>query len=155
MNATVEKSGWPVNATMEKFGWPTSRIAALDHWVVALRPAQPVACSLVVIAREPVTAFGDLSPAAFGELAEVTRRVEALARRETAYDRINWLMLMMVDPDVHFHVLPRYNGSRDLAGHTLEDVGWPGPPRLDSGVTLTSDEIASAAARLAGIWDRG
>ncbi|MEM9762979.1 MAG: HIT family protein [Pseudomonadota bacterium] len=144
-----------MNATMEKFGWPVSRIAALEEWVVALRPAQPVACSLVVIAKKPVTAFADLSPAAFAELAEVTRRVEALARRETGYDRINWLMLMMVDPDVHFHVLPRYEGSRDFEGHTLEDVGWPGPPRLDSRATRTSDEIASGAARLAGMWDRG
>ena len=121
-----------MNSTMQRFGWPASRIATFDHWVVALRPAQPVACSMVVICTEPVTAFSGLSSDAFMELAEVTAGVEALARRETGYERINWLMLMMVDPDVHFHVLPRYSGSRTIASHSLEDLGWPGPPRLDA-----------------------
>ncbi|MEM6354578.1 MAG: HIT family protein [Pseudomonadota bacterium] len=144
-----------MNATMEKFGWPASRVAALDHWVVALRPAQPVAGSLVVIATEPVTAFGDLSAAAFAELAVVTAKVEALARGEIGYDRINWLMLMMVDPDVHFHVLPRYEGSRIFAGHSIEDAGWPGPPRLDTGIELTAGEIESTASHLAQLWERG
>ncbi|MEM9011694.1 MAG: HIT family protein [Pseudomonadota bacterium] len=142
-----------MNATMETFGWPSSRVAALDHWVVALRPAQPVAGSLVVICTEPVTAFGAVSPAAFAELASVTARVEALLRTEVQYERINWLMLMMVDPDVHFHVLPRYDGSRSIAGHDLPDTGWPGPPQLASGVTLSADEIAETATRLASAWD--
>ncbi|MEM7498474.1 MAG: HIT family protein [Pseudomonadota bacterium] len=142
-----------MNATMEKFGWPASRVADLEHWVVALRPAQPTAGSLVVICREPATAFGQLSAGAFAELADVTRRVEALLKAETGYERINWLLLMMVDPDVHFHVLPRYDGSRSIAGHTLEDAGWPGPPRLDTGVTLAPGEIEETAARLAREWD--
>ncbi|MEM6944876.1 MAG: HIT family protein [Pseudomonadota bacterium] len=143
-----------MNATMEKFGWPASRVARFDHWVVALRPAQPVAGSLVVIATEPVKAFGDLSAAAFAELGTVTAQVEAFAKREIRYERINWLMLMMVDPDVHFHVLPRYPGSRVFAGHSIEDAGWPGPPRLDTGITLSGTELEETAARLAEIWVR-
>ena len=36
-----------------------------------------------------------------------------------APDKLNYLMLMMVDPDVHFHVLPRYAAARAFAGsHT-------------------------------------
>jgi len=30
------------------------------------------------------------------------------------YQKLNYLMLMMVDPQVHFHVIPRYEGSRAL-----------------------------------------
>ncbi|MEM9147478.1 MAG: HIT family protein [Pseudomonadota bacterium] len=141
-----------MNATMEKFGWPASRVATFEHWVVVLRPAQPTAGSLVVIATEPVTAFSDLSQESFTELAKVTAGVEALARQEIGYDRINWLMLMMVDPDVHFHVLPRYEGSRPIAGHVLVDEGWPGPPRVNSGVTLTPDQLAVTAKRFSKAW---
>ena len=32
-------------------------------------------------------------------------------------------MLMMVDPHVHFHVIPRYSESREWAGMTLADQG--------------------------------
>lgn len=64
------------------------------------------------------------------------------------YDRINWLMLMMVDPQVHFHVLPRYDGARSHGDLTVGDAGWPGPPDLKSAVTL-SDEARADLGRMA------
>ena len=48
-------------------------------------------------------------------------------------------MLMMVDPHVHFHVIPRYEGSRTAAGLTIADAGWPGQPDLGSAIKLDSD----------------
>jgi len=39
-------------------------------------------------------------------------------------------MLMMVDPDVHFHVLPRYAKERNYEGLRFEDKSWPGPPDI-------------------------
>ena len=35
------------------------------------------------------------------------------------HQKINYLALMMVDPHVHFHVIPRYSGSRELEGATF------------------------------------
>jgi diadenosine tetraphosphate (Ap4A) HIT family hydrolase len=46
------------------------------------------------------------------------------------YDKLNYLMLMMVDPDVHFHVLPRYEGDRSYGGLDFSDATWPGPPDI-------------------------
>ena len=66
------------------------------------------------------------------------------------YEKINYLMLMMVDPDVHFHVIPRYAGARDHAGASFPDAGWPGPPALGTAVNL-SDETLEA---LAQAWRR-
>jgi diadenosine tetraphosphate (Ap4A) HIT family hydrolase len=40
-------------------------------------------------------------------------------------------MLMMVDPNVHFHVIPRYSEPRSWGGIDFPDAGWPGPPRVD------------------------
>ena len=45
-------------------------------------------------------------------------------------------MLMMVDPNVHFHVIPRYEGTRAWAGLDFPDAGWPGPPRRDAATVL-------------------
>ena len=44
------------------------------------------------------------------------------------YDKINYLMLMMIDPNVHFHILPRYSENRDFEGFYFKDYGWPGLP---------------------------
>ena len=142
------------NDTESKFGDPDSRIAQTARWTLLLRPKQPTLGSLVLVCREPVRAFGDVSTEGYTELGALVRRVESTLREFTAFERINWLMLMMVDPDVHFHVIPRYTGTRSFAGQAFDDAGWPGPPNLDAAV---SPEAAVREALLAGLrqaWQR-
>ena len=55
-------------------------------------------------------------------------------------------MLMMVDPHVHFHVIPRYSESRSWNGLDFPDAGWPGPPRLDAAVALNAEQLSALAA---------
>lgn len=140
------------NPTALKFAWPRSRIAETACWTVQLRPRQPTLGSLVVVCKEPVTAFSALSAQAFAELAEVTRGVERLLTDFVGYQRINWLMLMMVDPDVHFHVIPRYAGSREHHGIGFPDQGWPNPPALGEAVDLDEAQLDALAAELAARW---
>lgn len=132
-----------MNATIEKFGYPETLIAEFDHWVVLLRPAQVTLGSLVLAARSDAMAFGDLEAPAHAELAVVTRAIESALSQAVGYQKINYLMLMMVDPHVHFHVLPRYEGSRDHAGILTTDAGWPGQPDLGSAVKLDAEQIAT------------
>ncbi|ATI78970.1 HIT family protein [Sphingobium yanoikuyae] len=128
-----------MNATIAKFGWPATLVAEFDHWVVLLRPAQPTLGSLVLAAKSDATAFGDLPGAAHAELKTVTAAIEAALTRAVDYAKINYLMLMMVDPHVHFHVIPRYDGERSAAGLTITDAGWPGQPDLGSAVKIDSE----------------
>ncbi|HJT38710.1 MAG TPA: HIT family protein [Sphingobium sp.] len=132
-----------MNATIEKFGFPATLIAEFDHWVVLLRPAQPTLGALILAAKSDATAFGDLPAAAHAELASVTKALESALTGAVGYQRINYLMLMMVDPHVHFHVLPRYEGSRTHAGIDVPDAGWPGQPDLGSAVMLDGDQVAA------------
>ncbi|MEK7457474.1 MAG: HIT family protein [Pseudomonadota bacterium] len=128
-----------MNATIAKFGWPATLVAEFDHWVVLLRPAQPTLGSLVLAAKSDATAFGELPGAAHAELKTVTAAIEAALTRAVGYAKINYLMLMMVDPHVHFHVIPRYDGERSAAGLTITDAGWPGQPDLGSAVKIDSE----------------
>ena len=136
------------NATEAKFGDPVTRIAQTDCWTVLLRPKQPTFGSLVLICREPVTAFADVSARAFAELHGVIRRIEAVLRGFVAYEKINYLMLMMVDPNPHFHVLPRYSGTRIWGGLEFPDAGWPKAPQLGSAVALSPDQLRAMAAEI-------
>ena len=119
-----------MNDTIAKFGYPATLIAEYGHWVVLLRPAQPTLGALVLAAKSDATAFGDLPAAAHAELKTATAAIEAALTSAVGYAKINYLMLMMVDPHVHFHVLPRYEGERSSAGLTVADAGWPGQPDL-------------------------
>jgi diadenosine tetraphosphate (Ap4A) HIT family hydrolase len=143
------------NATMIKFGYPQTQVAETRSWSIQLRPQQPTLGSLVLVCREDVTAFSDLSAEAFADLQQAVTGVERVLRDFTAYQRINYLMLMMVDPNVHFHVLPRYEGTRDFERTSFADAGWPGQPRLDQAVTLSEAQLAALTAVLRGLWQDG
>jgi diadenosine tetraphosphate (Ap4A) HIT family hydrolase len=141
-----------MNETIAKFGYPATLIREYRHWVVLLRPAQPTLGSLVLAAKSDATAFGALPEGAHGELARVTADIEAVLAAAVRYDRINYLMLMMVDPHVHFHVIPRYDGSRERDGVELPDRGWPRPPELGSAMALDQVRTAGWVAWLKGLW---
>jgi diadenosine tetraphosphate (Ap4A) HIT family hydrolase len=99
-----------------------------------------------------VKAFADVSAAGFAGLAQVVRGAETALRAVTGYERINYLMLMMVDPDVHFHVIPRYSTPREFAGQAFPDAGWPGPPALEPAVVAEPAVRAALLARLVDAW---
>ena len=141
-----------INQTIAKFGYPQTMIREYEHWIVLLRPAQVTAGSLILAAKSDATAYGDLPTAAFVEQGRVIAEIEATLRIAVDYQRINYLMLMMVDPNVHFHVIPRYDGSRSLAGLDVADAGWPGPPDLKSAAKLDDDAIARLKNELVTLW---
>ncbi|MEK7301676.1 MAG: HIT domain-containing protein [Pseudomonadota bacterium] len=119
-----------LNATMRKFGAPQTIIRQYQYWSVLLRPVQATLGALVLAAHEPAQAFSELSQASFTELHEVTRQIESALTKAFQNDKLNYLMLMMVDPDVHFHVIPRYAQPRQFANMEFADAGWPAMPNL-------------------------
>lgn len=119
-----------LNATMRKFGAPQTIIRQYQYWSVMLRPAQATLGALVLAAHEPAEAFSQLSPESFAELHSITGQIESALTKAFQYDKINYLMLMMVDPDVHFHVIPRYAQPRQFADMEFIDAGWPAMPNL-------------------------
>jgi len=137
-----------MNLTIEKFGWPRSLIHEFEHWLVLLRPAQVTLGSLVLAAKSDATAYGDLSRDAFAEQGEAVAAIERALAAFTAYEKINYLMLMMVDPNVHFHVIPRYAGSRSWHGTEFADAGWPGVPQLAAALPLADQHIQTMVSEL-------
>ena len=119
-----------MNATMQKFGYPATLIKEYDHWVVLLRPRQSTLGALVLACKDEAETFSAITLQAFTELKEITAAIEQHLKECFAYDKVNYLMLMMVDSDVHFHVLPRYAGPRTFEQKEFIDPGWPGPPDL-------------------------
>lgn len=141
-----------MNETIRKFGYPATLVADYTHWVVLLRPAQPTLGSLILAAKSEATAFPDLDPEAFAELATVTKHVEGVLHKAVTPAKINYLMLMMVDPKVHFHVIPRYEGGRGFDGIDVNDAGWPKVPALGEARGLNAEEIAKLVAWLRKSW---
>jgi diadenosine tetraphosphate (Ap4A) HIT family hydrolase len=140
------------NATAKSFGYPDTVVAETASWLVLVRPKQPTFGSLVLVCKEEAKAFSDLSPAAFADLQVAVQGIEGLLRKRVNYGKINYLMLMMVDLDVHFHVIPRYEGAREADGVSYPDAGWPGQPNLGAVHDLGAEGAAVLARDLAKDW---
>lgn len=119
-----------MNQTIVKFGYPDTLIREYEHWVVLLRPVQATLGALIIACKDDATRYSEISPQAFTEMGRVIADVERVLEGLFGYAKLNYLMLMMVDPDVHYHVLPRYAGEQTYAGATFTDPGWPGPPNI-------------------------
>lgn len=141
-----------MNDTIRRFGHPETLIAETGHWVILLRPDQPTLGSLVLAAKSDAEAFSDLPDAAFADLAVATRGIETMLRAAVDYAKINYLMLMMVDRQVHYHVIPRYDGDRAAAGIVVPDRGWPKAPALGEAVSLDAAGVAALVALLKPHW---
>jgi len=106
----------------------------------------------VLVCREPVGHFGQISAAASTELGQAVAAIESALAEAFAFDRINYLMLMMVDPNVHFHVIPRYSQARSACGLTIADPGWPAMPQLGEAQDISPDERDALRALISEYW---
>lgn len=137
---------------MKAFGHPATLIADFWWWCVLLRPKQPTLGSLVLAAKADVRALSELPREAFAELADAAIGIERCLKSFCAYERINYLMLMMVDPHPHFHVIPRYGSARVFGDVEFPDHGWPGPPALDRAAGLDDALKSRMIETLRSIW---
>lgn len=140
------------NSTIQKFDFPDNVIRDYRYWTVMMRPKQITLGCLVIICKEHAERLPDLSMEAFAELQHVTGEVEATLGTLFDYDKINYCALMMVDPHVHWHVIPRYEAARDVVGVSFEDDMWPNPPTFGAGKELSGAEFAAIRKKIRTEW---
>jgi diadenosine tetraphosphate (Ap4A) HIT family hydrolase len=141
-----------MNETIKKFGYPASLVGETDHWVVMIRPKQITMGCLVLAAKSEATSLGAIEIQVASELPEVCAKIENMVRRLWPAEKFNYLALMMVDPYVHFHVIPRYASAVNYDEIRIADPGWPSPPDLKAVADLTSDQITQIADALRQVW---
>lgn len=78
--------------------------------------------------------------------------VERVLAECFAFDKINYLMLMIVDDHLHFHVIPRYEKARQFAGQAGLDPGWPSLPNFSGGGGLDRVPLERVRQRLCDGW---
>ena len=137
---------------MRAFAYPDSLVREYRHWVVLVRPKQVTLGALVMACKESAQSFGAISSDAFREQEQVVCDIEQGLKAFTDFEKINYLMLMMVDKEVHFHVLPRYSEARRFDGVDYPDPGWPAAPDLGAGPALEGKSLAAIVAGVGAGW---
>jgi diadenosine tetraphosphate (Ap4A) HIT family hydrolase len=119
-----------MHETLKKFGYPNTLLREFIHWCVLLRPTQATLGALVLVSKHEATSMATLPPDAFAEMHDCATAIDTALNNFRPFDKLNYLALMMVDPQVHFHVLPRYAKQQEFDGVAFTDPAWPGPPDL-------------------------
>jgi len=138
-----------MNATLEKFGYPATCVYESEHWAVTLRPEQATLGALMLINKGTARSFGDLASDAAEDLPKVARCIEDALGHLFDHQKINFLMFMMNDPEVHFHVLPRYPEAKTFADVTFDDPAWPAKPNVDHATAIDDRVRAQLQAAIA------
>lgn len=140
------------NETIQKFGYPGTLLGDYKHWVVLLRPEQVTLGALVMACKGEVERVSDVGADAFAELATVTSDIETTLAKLFHYDKINYVLYMMVDKHVHWHVVPRYAKDQSACGVTFHDSGWPKLPVMPEFTKLTPEQFEELHQRMSDAW---
>lgn len=141
-----------MNETIKKFGYPDYLLKEYDKWVVLLRPKQVTAGCVVLACKENAESMSEVSQEAFSELPIVTGEIESALKKAFGMEKINYLMLMMVDKQVHFHVIPRYSENKTLGKLTYIDSGWPKHPDMKNVHELSEEDFKKLLLHLKDCW---
>ena len=129
-----------LNEFKEKFKVNEYKIYESEHWIWSLRPHQAtIGAGILSLKRECLT-FSGLNPKEFTDLYSIIKVIESTLKKAFDYDVINYLMLMMFDKHVHYHIFPRYENSVEVLNKTWKDENWPAIPAL-AGESLQKGEM--------------
>jgi diadenosine tetraphosphate (Ap4A) HIT family hydrolase len=124
----------------KKFKTEELKIFETDHWLWSLRPHQSTLGAGILSLKRECATFGELMPEEYMDLNNMIKVIEGTLKQLFNYDIMNYLMLMMVDKQVHYHVIPRYQKDVELFENVWRDVSWPGIPNL-AGDTLGKEKL--------------
>ena len=119
------------------------KIEKIGSWIISLRPQQITLGSLVLPLNRKCPHLGEITEKEEKELSQAFKVLEELLEVSFKPNKINYLGLMMVDHQVHFHVIPRYDDLRTFKEMEFKDKDWPKPPVMSNVVNLTHDELTS------------
>jgi len=117
--------------TFSKFNFPDSLIKEYENWYLLLRFKQPTLGSLILITKHGETQYSEMEEDSFIDFSKIVKEIESVLKSKFKCQKINYLMLMMDDPEVHYHIIPRYSESVLFHNILFEDYGWPAMPALN------------------------
>lgn len=124
-----------------KFRVSELRVLELQYWSWSIRPAQCTLGAGILSLNRFCTSLGGITKEESSEFGAIAERIERALTAVFHPDKFNFVMLMMVDAHLHFHVIPRYATPRDFFNVRWIDSGWPGFPALADGSQYQHDPV--------------
>lgn len=116
----------------EKFKVNDLLIIETDYWRWSVRPIQCTLGAGILSLKRPAETMSELTSEEGADLVAIIKVIESTLKKAFNMEKMNYIMLMMVDLHIHYHVVPRYSKELTFADKCFKDLGWPKPPVLDT-----------------------
>ena len=93
----------------EKFRVDELKVLEIGAWSWSVRPTQPTLGSGILSLNRYALHLSDVTPEEMADLGELIVQLEKTVKTIFNYNIMNYLMLVMADHHVHYHVIPRYD----------------------------------------------
>jgi len=131
-----------------KFRVEELKVMGNPSWTWSVRPGQPTLGAGILSLNRYALKLSDVTGGEMQDLSDLVGVLEATIQAAFGHSIMNYLMLMMVDHHVHYHVIPRYEKTLSFAGKEWVDNGWPALPLIGD------SQHADEAGVLHAIQDR-
>lgn len=125
----------------KKYEVEKHRIFTNEHWIVSVRPEQITIGSLLLSLRRECTSMGYLHADEGESFSTACSFIEKTLKAKLSPEKVNYMALMMVDPQVHFHVVPRYSKPVFLGGTLYNDAFWPRPVEMSHSLPVNPADV--------------
>lgn len=117
------------------------KIIENHSWTWSVRPGQPTLGAGILSLNRHSGTFGEVTAHEMNDLADLVGVLEGAVKAAFDHRIMNYLMLMMVDHHVHYHVIPRYESVRTFGECAWVDNGWPALPVLGDSQHADNPEL--------------
>ena len=121
---------------------PRGIIGETELWTLVLNTDQSLLGRCFLALKRPETDVTALTDDELRDLWAAARRVRAALGKLWAPDHFNYAFLMNVEPQAHFHIIPRYRDRREFLGGTYVDPGFGGHYTVGPERILSDDAYA-------------
>lgn len=118
---------------VDKFRVDDLLIYESEYWKWSIRPLQCTIGAGILSLKRPAETMKELNELEGADLVRIIGVIERTINVCFGQKIMNYIMLMMVDKHVHYHVVPRYSEPVLFKGIRFSDEFWPKPPVLDTG----------------------
>ena len=130
----------------QAFKTETLEVYSNESWVWSVRPQQATLGASVLSMRRFATRLSEMTEQESVDLRDAVFRLETALQKTFGFEKFNYLMLMMVDDQVHYHCIPRYAEEKQFRGLPFPDCGWPKFPDLTVDCTKGDENLLQAIA---------
>ena len=116
-------------------------VKKFEYWTIAVRTGQVTVGSMIITLNRDCLDMTEVLPEEMAEFPVLCKWYQDRCKKLYDAEKFNYLALMMVDPFVHFHVIPRYSQTVEKYNMNWEDTGWPKLPNMGVIHDLTEEQL--------------